>query len=130
MTDLASLASTLLANFRTIVMPGQEDDPNPSDWWGAARARRAEKCAVYAYRDHIRGELVRDGHHRFLHHLEPDPEGGWRLHLFVTDDLALALLDQITEGQCGTGDPVSFDPEEFVRGQLDAQIERSIVRPD
>jgi hypothetical protein len=130
MTDLASLAAALLANFRTVVIPGQRDNPDPSDWWGAVKARRAEKHAVYAYRDHIRDELVRHGHHRFLQHLEPDPEDGWRLHVFVADDLALALLDQITEGQSGTGDPVSFDPEEFVRAQLCDRTERGIVQPD
>jgi hypothetical protein len=38
--------------------------------------------------------------------------------MFVADDIALALLQQITEGQCGASDPVSFDPEAFVREQL------------
>jgi hypothetical protein len=130
MTDLASLAATLLANFRTVVIPGQKDDPNPSDWWGAAKVRRAEKRAVYAYRDHIRDELVRHDHYRFLQHLESDPEGGWRLHVFVADDLALARLYQITEGQCGTGDPVSFDPEEFAREQLSDWAGRGVVQAD
>ena len=131
MTDLASLAAALLANFRTVVIPAQEDDPNPSgDWWGTVKGRQAEKRAVYAYRDHIRDELVRHGHNRFLQHLEPDPEDGRRLHIFVADDLALPLLDQITEGQCDTGYPVSFDPEGFVREQLSDWIERGIVQPD
>jgi hypothetical protein len=131
MTDLASLAAALLANFRTVVTPVQKDDPNPSgDWWGAVKARRAEKRAVYAYWDHIRGELVRHGHHRFLHHLERDPEDGWRLHVFVADDLALALLDRITDRRCRVGEPVSFDPEGFVREQLSDWVERGIVQPD
>jgi hypothetical protein len=119
MTDLAAIATSMLANFRTICIPAPKEDPNPSgDWWGAAKARRAEKRELYASRDHICGELVRHGHLQFLHHLEPDPDGGWRLHMFVADDMALALLEQITEGQCGAGDPVSFDPEAFVREQL------------
>ena len=62
--------------------------------------------------------LVEHGHHRFLHHLEPDPAGGWRLHFFVADDAALTLLDELTEGACGPGDPVSFNPEEFVSERL------------
>ena len=119
MTDLADLAATLLANFRTVRIAAQNDDPAPSgDWWGAVKARRAEKLAVYAHRDHIRRELVRQGHHRFLHHLEPDEDGGWRLHLFFANDDAMSLLDEITEGRCGAGDPVTFDPEAFVREQL------------
>ena len=50
--------------------------------------------------------------------MEPDPEGGWRLHIFVADKAALSLLDELTEWECGPGDPVSFDPEEFVAGDL------------
>jgi hypothetical protein len=131
MTNLASLASTLLAHFRTVVITAQKDDPNPTgDWRGAVKARRAEKRAIHAFRDHVRSELVRHGHHRFLQHLEPDPEDGWRLHVFVADDLALALLDQITGGQCAIGDPASFAPEDFVREQLSDWIERGIVQPD
>jgi hypothetical protein len=119
MTDLALLAATLLANFRTVRIPAQNDDAPPSgDWWGAVKARRAEKLAVYAYRDHIRRELVGHGHRGFLHDLEPDPDGGWRLHLFFAAADAMSLLDEITEGRCGIGDPVTFDPEEFVREQL------------
>lgn len=119
MTDLASIAEALLANFRTVRIPAQTDDRNPlADWLAIAKAHRAEKRAIYAYRDHICSELVRHGQRRFLHRLEPDPEGGWRLHMFFADDRALALLDQITETQCEIGDPLSFDPEEFVRDQL------------
>ena len=33
---------------------------------------------------------------------------------FVADDAALPLLDELTEGACGLGDPVSFDAEKFV----------------
>jgi len=119
MTDLARFVATLLANFRTIRIPAQEEDPNPAgDWWGAAKARRAEKLAVYAYRDHIRRELVRHGHDRFLHHLEPDQDGGWRLHFFFANDGAVSLLDEITDGRGGLGDPARLDPEEFVRERL------------
>ena len=49
-----------------------------------------------------------------LHLMEPDRAGGWRLHFFVVDVAALTLLDELTEGACGPGDPVSFNPEEFV----------------
>ena len=131
MTDLALLATKLLTNFRTIRIPAKNEEPSPSgDWWGAAKARRAEKLEVYARRDHIRGLLVRHGHHRFLHHLEPDQDGGWRLHFLFADDDAMSLLDEITEGRSGAGDPVSFDPAEFVRERLGDWVERGIVRPD
>jgi hypothetical protein len=129
MTDLALLAAMLLSNFRTIRIPAKNEEPSPSgDWWGAARARRADKRAVYAYRDHIRRELVRHGHHRFLHHLEPDQDGGWRLHLLFADDSATSLLDEIAEGRSGAGDPANFNPEEFVRERLGEWVERDIVR--
>ena len=62
------------------------------------KARRADHRAAYACRDRLCQVLVEHGHHRFLHHLEPDPEGGWRLHFFVADDAGLALLDELTEG--------------------------------
>ena len=131
MTDLAHLAATLLANFRTISIPAKNEEPSPSgDWWGAVKARRAEKREVYAYRDHIRGQLVRHGHHRFLHHLEPDQDGGWRLHLLFADGSATALLDEVIEVRSGPGDPANFNPEEFVRERLGDWVERGIVRPD
>ena len=79
-----------------------------------AKARRAESRAAYACRDRLRRNLVQHGYHRFLDHLESDPAGGRRLHFFVFDEAALPLLDELTEGLCGPGDPVSFDAEEFV----------------
>ena len=75
--------------------------------------------AVEAYQRQLRQRL-RDGHHRFLDHLERDPEGGWRLHIFVEDDSALSMLDGIADRECGPGDPVSFDPEQFVMEWLGA----------
>jgi hypothetical protein len=119
MTDLADLAAALLGNFRTIYVPSPEGLERPSDdWFARAKAKRAEHRAAYAWRDRLRRELVDHGHHRFLHHMEPDPEGGWRLHIFVADEAALTLLDELTEWECGPGDPVNFDPEEFVSERL------------
>ena len=117
MTDLALLATKLLTNFRTIRIPAKNEEPSPSgDWWGAVKARRAEKREVYAYRD--------------LHHLEPEQDGGWRLHFLFADDSATSLLDEITEGRSRAGDPANFDPEEFVRERLGDWVEQGIVRPD
>jgi hypothetical protein len=74
----------------------------------------ANRRAADAYRDQIRSQLAEHGHCRFLDHLEPDPDGGWRLHIFVADEQALSPLADISGGRCGPGDPVNFDHEEFV----------------
>jgi hypothetical protein len=123
MTDHSDLAATLRANFRTIHFPRTEDSSRPpddphSDWWEAAKARRAERLAIAAFRQRLCQELVAHGHRRFLDNLEPDPEGGWRFHIFVADDHALSILADISEGRFGPGDPVDFDPEEFVTDHL------------
>ena len=118
MTDIPPLAATLLRNFRTLHFPRSEvrstpSVPSRSDWLTTAKACRAERLAVDSYQRQVRQRL-HDGHHRFLDRLEPDPEGGgWRLHIFVEDNGALSLLDGITDQECGRGDPVHFDPEQF-----------------
>jgi hypothetical protein len=123
MTDLPTLAATLLANFCTIRFPASVDrsaqsTPSLSDWWTTAKARRAERLAVNAYRHQMRRQLIEHCHRRFLDHLEPDPEGGWRLHFFLADDAAMSLLIEASVGECGPGDPVVFDPKEFVAESL------------
>jgi hypothetical protein len=123
MNDLQTLAAALLANFRTIRVPASDDRYRPyastaPDWFQTVKARRAARRAAEAYRDRVRQKLVEHGHHRFFHHLEADPQGGWRLHFFVADDHALSILADINEGQCGPGDPVDFDAEQFVMERL------------
>jgi hypothetical protein len=123
MTDLPTLAATLLANFWTIRFPPTDEYFPRSqahwDWWQAAKVRRADRRAVYDYRQRLRYELIAHGHHQFLDHVELGPDGGWRLHFFVAECAAMLLLDSITEGRGGSGDPVSFNPEEFVQEQLE-----------
>ena len=123
MTDLPTLAAALLANFRTIhFQPSEECFPRAPthwDWWQAAKARRADCQAVYDNRQRLRYELIAHGHGQFLDHVEPDPNGGWRLHLFVADDAAMLLLDGLTKGRYGPGDPASFNPQEFIQEQLE-----------
>jgi hypothetical protein len=123
MTDLPTLAAALLANFRTIRFPPTEEYFPRSqahwDWWQAAKARRADRQAVYDYRQRLRNALIAHGHHQFLDHVELGPDGGWRLHVFVVDDAAMLLLDRTTEGRCGAGDAASFNPQEFVQEQLE-----------
>jgi len=122
-TGTMTLAATLLANFRTIHFPRSEDRSIPTsttrpDWWAKAKARCADRLAVDTCRQRLRRELVAHDHRRFLDHIEFDPEGGRRLHIFVADDHALSIVAKIAGGQCGAGDPVDFDPEEFVADQL------------
>ena len=123
MTDFQALAAALLANFRTIHFePSKECFPrSPAhwEWWKAANARYTARQTVHDYRQRLRRGLIAQGHDQFLDHVEPDPAGGWRLHLFVADNAAMLLLDRITEGRCGAGDPASFNPEEFVQKQLE-----------
>jgi hypothetical protein len=121
MTAHSTLAATLIANFRTICFPWSEDcsmpaAPSHADWWKTAKARRAERLAVDAHRQRIRRRLVEHGH-RCLDYLESDL-AGWRMHTFVADDDALSCLADISEGPCGPGDPVDFDPEEFVMQRI------------
>jgi hypothetical protein len=121
--DSSPLAASLLANFRTIRFPPTEEyyprSPKHWDWWQAAKVRRSDRQAVYNYRQRLRNELITHGHRQFLDHVEPDPDGGWRLHFFVADDGAMSLLDVIAGGRCGSGDPASFNPDEFVQEQLE-----------
>jgi hypothetical protein len=117
-TDLTALAATLLANFRTVRIPAPDDlQRSPDDWWGSVRARRAEKRAAHACRDRLRRTLTDHGH-PFLDRLEADPDGGWRLHIFVADESAVAFLDEFTHGASGPGDPMTLNPEEFMSDQL------------
>jgi hypothetical protein len=122
MTDIETLTKKLLANFRTIRIPTEPfstpSNSPPGDWWWTmAKARRAEKRAICDRRDSIRRVLNR---HRqpFLDYLEPDPESGWRLHIFVLDDAGLVLLDGIDGEHADCGDPVEFDPEKFIIERL------------
>jgi hypothetical protein len=98
--------------------------PSHADW-RAAKARRADRQAVHDYRQRLRRELLEHGHRQFLDRIEPNPDGGWRLHIFVADEAAMLLLDEFAEGMCDDGDPVSFDHEEFVREQLEEWINRT-----
>ena len=124
MTNLTTLGDTLLANFLTLHIPGSKRGHQPSgDFWAMVRARRAESLAAYARRDQLRRALVQHGYRCFLDRMECDPAGGWRLHFFVADVAALTLLDELTEGACGPGDPVSFNPEGFLAERLRHLIE-------
>src|ERR1700722_483278 len=122
MTDLPMRAASLFANFRTIRFPMTEEcvprSPTHWEWWRAAKAEYTAAQTVHDYRQRLRLDLITHGLRLSLDHVEPDPDGGWRLHIFVADAAAVLLLNGITDERCGAGDPASFNPEEFIRTQL------------
>ena len=73
---------------------GRPPDPKIADPRGGLRAGRHTLAATNFAR-----ELVEHGHHRFLHHLEPDPAGGWRLHIFAADDTVLTSWTSLPRGR-------------------------------
>jgi hypothetical protein len=121
MTDPRTLADNLLANFRTIRISAEAlpsyGKPPPAGWLANAKANRADKRVVYDCRDEVRHALKQRGH-KFFTCLEADPEGGWRVHVFVLCETAATLVDEIGGENCGVGDPVNFDPEEFINNRL------------
>jgi len=127
MTDLTTLATTLLTNFVTVRFPRYEPV-----WWVlddqdlALEARhrclghalRCEALLIRCHRSILRQGLAEAGHHRFLDRLEADPVGGWRVHLFLADKAAIEVMPEITDGVVGPGDPVNFNPDPFIERRL------------
>jgi hypothetical protein len=122
MTDLTSIATTLLANFATVRIPRCErlwawpvDDPPPR-----LRARllaialAGEALIGGCHRQCVRGHLLEAGHRAFFDRIEDGGPDGWWLHFFCLDLSAIQLLHDIPVGQCGPGDPLSFDAAKFV----------------
>jgi hypothetical protein len=139
MTDLASIATTLLANFATVRIPRCErlwawPEPDPSPRLRlrlVANALAGETLIGSCYRQCVRCHLLEAGHRAFFDRIEGGGPDGWRLHFFCLDPAAVALLSGIGLGQCGPGDPVSFDAENFVMHHLH-RLERSgqLATPD
>jgi hypothetical protein len=126
MTDLAPIAATVLANFVTIRIPRCErlwtwPMADPSTKLRAtllANALAGENLIVGYQRQGVRFRLLEAGHRTFFDQKEGDGRDGWRLHFFCLDPSGVQLLHDIPVGQCGPGDPVSFDPEKFVLHHL------------
>jgi hypothetical protein len=124
--DLSTLANTLLANFVTVRFPRNEplwtilDEDLALDLRVGClcHALRGELLSVGCHRHCLRLALRREGHCQFLDHVEADPTGGWRIHLFLIDADAIPLVASITEGRVGRGDPVSFDPPAFIERRV------------
>jgi hypothetical protein len=126
MTDPASIAATLMANFATVRIPSCErlwtwpvDDPSPRLRARLlANALAGETLIVGCYREHVRCHLLEAGYRAFFDRIEGGGPDGWRLHFFCYDPAIVLLLHDIPVAQCGPGDPVSFDAEKFVMHHL------------
>jgi hypothetical protein len=132
MTDLPTLAATLLANFTTVKIPRCEplwSWPNPDPWRRRhiktmSIALAGERLIADCHRHFLRERLLDDGHRAFFDRIEGGGPDGWRLHFFVLDPSAVVLLCGAGVGECGPGDSTSFDAEEFIMRRL-RQLERS-----
>jgi hypothetical protein len=117
MTDLATLAGTLLANFRAVRVPAPNIvRPKPGRVGGGIGAASREAGSIRLPRSYP--PVPDRAGYRFLDCPEADPDDEWRLHIFIADHAGLSFLEEVTFGACSPGDPVDFDPEEFVRDRL------------
>ena len=132
MSDLQTLAATLLANFATVRIPRCESlwissVPNPSPkhrYRLLSRALAGETLIMNCHRQHLRYRLLEPGHHAFFDRIEGGGPDGWRFHFFCLDQTAVSVLYNIGVGECGPGNAVTFDPEQFVMHRL-SQLERT-----
>jgi hypothetical protein len=88
MTDLPTLAATLLANFVTVRTPRRERsgswlDPDPSlrrHIESRSIALAGETLIARCHRTCLRGHLLEHEHRAFFDRLEGGGREGWRLH--------------------------------------------------
>jgi hypothetical protein len=126
MTDLASIAATLLANFATVRIPRCERlwiwpvaDASPRlHATLLASALAGENLIVGYQRQCVRFRLLEAGHCAFFDRTEGGGPDGWRLHFFCYHPATVLVLHDIPVGQCGPGDPVTFDAERFIMHHL------------
>ena len=131
MSDLQTLAATLLANFATVRIPRCESlwissVPNPSPkhrYRLLSRALAGETLIMNCHRQHLQYRLLEEGHRAFFDRVEGGGPEGWRLHFFCLDPAALSILYDVGVGVCGPGKAVTFDPEQFVMHRV-LQLER------
>jgi hypothetical protein len=125
MTDLPTLAATLLSNFATIRLRRREKLLT----WPVSVLPLDLHCKVLEItlgcnRQYLRQRLLDDGHRAFFDRLEGDGLDGWRLHFFCLDPSAIPVLHNAGVGKCGPGDPVTLNPEKFIARRL-RQLERA-----
>jgi hypothetical protein len=126
MTDLPTLAATLLSNFATIRLRRSEqlwtgpvpDPPLHLHCRFVETATRVQNLILGCNRQYLRQCLLDDGYRAFFDRLEGGGPDGWRLHFFCLDLSAVHVLYGAGLGECGPGEPVTFDAEEFVIRRL------------
>jgi hypothetical protein len=130
MTDLPTLAATLMANFTTVRIPRCERLWSWPDPWlrrqikSLSIALAGERLIADCHRHVLRQRLLDAEHRAFFDRIEGGGPEGWRLHFFLLDPSAVVLLCAAGVGECGPGDPTTFNVEEFVMRRL-RQLERS-----
>jgi hypothetical protein len=132
MTDLPTLAATLITNFASILVPRCERLWSWPDTRSSLRrhikslsiALAGERLIADCHRHVLRQRLLDAGHRAFFDRIEGGGPEGWRLHFFCLDPSAVVLLCGAGLGGCGPGDPKSFNAEEFVMRRL-CQLEQS-----
>ena len=132
MSDLPILAATLLANFATLRIPRCDSlwissvpDLSPEHRYRSlARALAGENLIMKCHRQHLQHRLLEQGHRAFFDRIEGGGPDGWRLHFFCLDRAAISVLHDVGVGECGPGNAVTFDPEQFVMHRL-GQLERT-----
>jgi hypothetical protein len=131
MTDFLALRTAMFANFVTVRFPRceqvwtilAEDLPFDVRIRCLNHALRAETLRIRCFRQNLRVALFAESYRQFLDYVESDPSGGWRIHLFLGDADAIALVPSITTGDVRRGDPIRLDPEAFMERRL-ARIEK------
>jgi hypothetical protein len=126
MTDLSTLAGTLLTNFTTVRLRRCEQlwtwpVPDPSLRLHCKLLQITLRCQMLTLRcnrQYLRQRLLDDGYRAFFDQLEGDGPDGWRLHFFCLDPSAAAILYDAGLGECSPCAPVSLVPVEFVMSRL------------
>jgi len=132
MSDLPTLAATLLANFATVHIPRYEDlwTSPVADPWPRLRpsllsiAVAGESLILGCHRQWLHHHLLEQGHRAFFDRIEGGGPDGWRLHFFCLDRSALSVLRGVSVGEFSPGNPATFNPEAFVLRRL-RQMEKT-----
>ena len=115
-TKSAAPTAPGFTDFRTVRVPGLSSPlPLPKDEWVAVQRRLVGRRIAVEGRD-LLGRFLTEAGYRFQTYSEEDVDGEWRLHFFASK-AALAYLEQITGPTCGPGDPIDFDPSDFLAGR-------------
>jgi hypothetical protein len=114
-TKSSARTGTGFTDFRTVRVPGLSSPlPAPKNVWVAVQRRLVARRIAVESRD-LLGRFLTEAGYRFLTHLEEDVDGQWRMHVFAST-AALSYLEQNTGWTCGPGDPLDFDPSDFLAG--------------